>query len=311
MDLGIIVVSYNTRELTCHALAAAYASIEASRLEAHIWVVDNASSDGSAEAVRRRFPQATLIASDTNRGFAGGNNIALRAMAAMERPPRYILLLNSDTVAHPEALGHLVSFLDATPRAGVAGAQLLYGDGSFQHGAFSFPTLWMVLFDFWPLHNRLADSWLNGRYPPSRYAAGAPFPIDHPLGAALMMRWETFAEIGPLDEGYFMYCEEIDWCLRAKKAGWEIYCVPQARVVHLVGQSSNQFREAMFLALWQSRYRLAEKHYSRAYRWALRRIVAAGMAAEERRVRRALRRGALTAAEAERRIATYHAVRAL
>lgn len=308
MDLGIIVVSYNTRDLTCDCLTAAYVAIETAQLDARVWVVDNASSDGSAEEVRRRFSQATLIASDRNLGFAGGNNLALRAMAELNPPPRHILLLNSDTVPYPDAFGHMVAFLDTVPRAGVVGAQLLYGDGSFQHGAFYFPTLWMALFDFWPPRNRVADSWLNGRYPPSRYAAGRPFPIDHPLGAALMMRWETFRQVGPLDEGYFMYCEEIDWCLRAKRAGWDAYCVPAARVVHLAGQSTRQFREAMFLALWRSRYRLFERHYSPAYRWAVRRIVRAGMAAEARRTRRALHRGALTAEEAERRLAAYRAV---
>ena len=311
MDLGIIVVSYNTREVTCNTLAAAYAAAAASRLEAHIWVVDNASSDGSPDEVRRRFPQATLIASNANLGFAGGNNVALRAIAALDCPPRYVLLLNSDTRAVPDSLGHMVSFLDAYPRVGVAGAQLLYGDGSFQHGAFHFPTLWMTLFDFWPLHNRLADSWLNGRYPPSRYATGQPFAIDHPLGAALMLRWDAFEAVGPLDEGFFMYCEEIDWCLRAKRAGWAIYCVPRARVIHLAGQSTRQFRETMVLALWRSRFRLFDKHYSRAYRWAVRRIVRAGLAAEARRVRRALRRGEMDPDEAERRLATYRAVGAL
>lgn len=311
MDLGVIVVSYNTRDLTRDCLAAAYAAIEAAGLDAHVWVVDNASTDGSAEEVQRRFPQVTLIASDTNLGFAGGNNVALQAMGALDQPPRHVLLLNSDTVAHADALGQMVSFLDASPHVGAVGAQLLYGDGSFQHGAFHFPTLLMALFDFWPLRNRLADTRLNGRYPPSRYAAGEPFPIDHPLGAALMMRWQTFRQVGPLDEGYFMYCEEIDWCLRAKRAGWAIYCVPRARVVHLAGQSTRQFREAMVLALWRSRYRLFERHYPPAYRWAIRCIVAAGMAAEARRTRRALHRGELTADEAERRLATYRAVRGL
>jgi len=108
-----------------------------------------------------------------------------------------------------------------------------------------------------------------------------------------------------------MYCEEIEWCLRAKRAGWEIWCVPRARVVHLAGQSTQQFREAMYLALWRSRYRLFEKHYSRAYRWVVHRIVRAGLAAEARRVRRALRRREIDAGEAQRRLATYSLVAAL
>ena len=311
MDLGIAVISYNTRELTARCLAAAYAAIAAAGLDAHVWVVDNASTDGSASHLAAVFPQATLIASDTNLGFAGGNNAALRAMAALDTPPRYLMLLNSDALVERDSLGRMVAFLDANPRVGVAGAQLAYGDGGFQHGAFHFPTLLMAAFDFWPPHNRLIDSRLNGRYRRARYAAGLPFPIDHPLGAALMMRWETFAQVGPLDEGYFMYCEEIDWCFRVKDAGWSIYCVPQARVVHLGGQSARQFREAMYLALWRSRFRLFARHYSPAYRLLVRGIVRAGMAAEARRVRRAQRDGLLDDAEAERRLATYRAVGAL
>ncbi|MBC7315349.1 MAG: glycosyltransferase family 2 protein, partial [Chloroflexi bacterium] len=106
----------------------------------------------------------------------------------------------------------------------------------------------------------------------------------------------------------FMYCEEIDWCLRAKAAGWEIYCVPEARIIHLGGQSTRQFREKMFVALWRSRYRLFEKHYGPFYRWAVRRIVRAGVRHEMGRVARAFKKGDLSAEEAERRFVAYHHV---
>jgi GT2 family glycosyltransferase len=221
MDLGIVVVSYNTRNLMADCLESVYRSLEVWGRDAHVWVVDNASSDGSAEMVRERFPQATLIASPDNLGFARANNLAMAEMAGLDTPPRHVLLLNPDTLLDPEAIPAMVSFLDENPRVGIAGAQLCYGDGSFQHGAFHFPTLWMVFFDFWTINHRFINSRLNGRYPRRWYEAGAPFPIDHPLGAALMIRWETFQEVGPLDTDYFMYCEEIDWCIRIKLAGWE------------------------------------------------------------------------------------------
>ncbi len=308
MDLAIVIVSYNTRELTLACLASVFQALETSGLRGEVWVVDNASADGSAAAIRESFPQVHLWASAENLGFAGGVNWALAALGQLPEPPRYVFLLNPDTLVAPDALGHLVRFMDATPQAGAAGAQLRYGDGSFQHGAFRFPTLLMALFDFWVPHPRLLDSPLNGRYPRRWYARGRPFPIDHPLGAALLIRWEALRQVGPLDEGFFMYCEEVDWCRRAKAAGWEVYCVPQAMVTHFAGQSTQQFRERMFVVLWRSRYRLFRKHYGSLYRGLVRWIVRAGLALEKRRVGRRLRRGELSAQEAEVRLAAYRQV---
>ncbi len=308
MDLGIVVVSYNTRRLTADCLDSVYRALAAFPLDAHVWVVDNASTDGSAQMIRERFPQATLVASEENLGFARGTNLGLERMAAEADAPRYALLLNPDTLVAEDALSLMVTFLDEHPEAGVAGAQLQYGDGSFQHGAFHFPTLWMAFFDFWMIHHRLLDSRLNGRYPRRLYAAGEPFPIDHPLGAALMIRWETVRQVGMLDPEFFMYCEEIDWCIRVKKAGWRIYCVPQARITHLAGQSTQQFREAMFVALWRSRYRLFAKHYGPLYRRLVRLIVRAGLQRRVREAQWAIQQGSLDSEEGARRIAAYRQV---
>jgi N-acetylglucosaminyl-diphospho-decaprenol L-rhamnosyltransferase len=308
MDLAIVIVSYNTRELTLACLASVFQALEASGLKGEVWVVDNASADGSAAAIRARFPQVHLWASEENLGFAGGVNRMLAELEQLAEPPRHVLLLNPDTLVAQDALGHLVQFMDATPRAGVAGAQLRYGDGSFQHGAFRFPTLLMALFDFWVPHPRLLDSPLNGRYPRRLYARGRPFPVDHPLGAALLIRWEALRQVGPLDEGFFMYCEEVDWCRRAKAAGWQVYCVPQAIITHFAGQSARQFRERMFVALWRSRYRLFRKHYGPLYCTLARWIVHAGLALEMHRLRRRLLRGELGAQEAEARLAAYRQV---
>jgi len=312
-DLAIVIVSWNVRGLLRACLTSVYESLKGSNLRGEVWVVDNASTDGSAEMVRGRFPQARLMANEANVGFAAANNQALRAMgfpsAESHELPRYVLLLNPDTEVLGDALATMVRFLDENPQAGVAGAKLLYPDGRPQHSAFAFPTLAQAFLDFFPLHHRLLNSRLNGRYPRRLYERGEPFPIDHPLGAALMARGEAIQEVGLLDERFFIYCEEIDWCMRMKKAGWGVYCVPRAaEVVHHEAKSTRQVRGEMFVALWRSRHLLFEKHYSHFYRWAVRRMVRLGLRAEKRRALAAYERGEINEAELESCLAAYRTV---
>jgi N-acetylglucosaminyl-diphospho-decaprenol L-rhamnosyltransferase len=312
VDLAVIIVSYNTRKLLADCLASALTSASRSGLDAEVWVVDNASADGSPDMVRQRFPEVRLLAHGTNLGFAAGNNLALERMGFGQRNvPRHVLFLNPDTRVMGEALAELVAFLDAAPRAGAAGARLVHGDGSFQHSAFAFPGLRQIWVDFFPVHHRLVESRFNGRYPRRLYEAGRPFVVDHPLGAALMVRGEALAQVGGFDERFFMYCEEIDLCRRLWQAGWQIFAVPAARIVHLVAQSTGQFREAMFVALWRSRFLMFEKHESATFRHAARLLVRAGLRAEARRARAAYRRGALSVGELERRLAAYGEVAGL
>ncbi len=260
LDLAIVIVSWNVRELLAACLESLDFQIPNSKFQ--IVVVDNASADGSAEMVASRFPHVRLIANRHNPGFAGGNNQAMRAVTIHDSHlPRYVLLLNPDTLARAGAIEALVNFMDSAPQAGACGARLVYGDGSFQHSAFGFPGLAQIALDFWPLHRRLLDSRLNGRYPRRLYAAGEPFEVDHPLGAALMARTEAIAQVGLMDDGFHMYCEEIDWCWRIKRAGWKIYCVPRAEIVHYGGQSTAQARPEMIVNLWLSRKRLYGKYY--------------------------------------------------
>ena len=306
-DLDVAIVSYNTRQLTLDCLGSVYRELAGTGLDARVWVVDNASSDGSADAVRAGFPQAMLFASERNMGYAGGVNAAIERIASQPLP-RLVLFLNPDTLVRPGSLSTLWTFLDEHPRVGVAGPQLAFADGSFQHSAFRFPTLAMVFLEFWPVNHRLLDSRLNGRYPHRWYASGHPFSIDHPLGAAMMVRWQTIEDVGPMDEGYFMYCEEVDWCMRIARAGWGIYCVPEARIVHLGGQSTRQFRDDMFVALWRSRFRLFERHRSPLYRGLARRIVRAGMRKEMGSLKRAILRGAVTEENARSRLSSYRQV---
>ncbi len=276
-DLGIIIVNWNVRDL----LAACLDSVIGNNvLSTEIIVVDNASMDGSVDMVRDRFPQVKLITSEKNLGFAGGNNVGMRYWR-LDNPiptthyPRYVLLLNPDTVVHSDAVETMVRFMDVTPQAGVCGARLVYGDGNFQHSAFGFPGLWQIVLDTPGVHPRLLDSRLNGRYSRRLYASDHPFQVDHPLGAAMLVRAEVICKVGLMDESFHMYCEEVDWAWRIKKAGWKIFCVPQAEIVHYGGQSTRQARPEMIVALWTSRLRLYRKHYPAwkltAARWLVRR----------------------------------------
>lgn len=274
--IAIVIVSWNVCELLHRCLESILNDLADTGLKARVWVVDNASQDGSVAMLQTHFPQVRLIASPQNLGFAGGNNLALRQIAA-EGAPRYVWLLNPDTKVRPGATRRLIDFMEQRSRVAVAGARLFYEDGSFQHGAFGFPGLWQILFDLFPLPGRLYESRLNGRYPRASYECGVPFVIDHPLGASMMVRWAAIDQVGYLDEAFYMYCEEIDWCMRIKRAGWEIYCVPGAHVVHHAGQSTGQIRSASFVNLWRSRGRLYDKHYSGFKRWLARLLVRLGM----------------------------------
>lgn len=311
MDLAIIIVSYNTRSLLADCLSSVHAGLARSALEGHVWVVDNDSADGSPAMVRENFPAVRLVALKQNLGFAAGNNEALRELQAQGDLPRYVFFLNPDTLIQDDALGALVRFLDSSPLVGAAGARLVHRDGGFQHSAFMFPGLAQIFFDFFRPHHRLLDSRLNGRYPRRLYEARQPFAVDHPLGAALIVRSEVLAQVGAFDERFFMYCEEVDLCRRIKAAGWAIACVPEARIVHLVGQSTQQFRDRMFVALWRSRLLLYEKHESRLFRWAARGLLKAGLRAEERRAREAWAQATIDAGQLERRLAAYREVASL
>ncbi len=239
-------------------------------------MVDNASADGSAELVRREFPQARLIANSENRGFAAANNQALKLATG-----KYIVLLNPDTEVVGAALWQMLAFLEAEPKAAVVGPALLYADGSFQEGAFRFPGLWQIFFDFFPLNWRLLRSRLNGRYPRRRYETAYPraFEIDFSLGACLMLKRPVLEQIGLLDEAFFMYMEEIDWCYRIKAVGWRIYCLPAAKIVHHAGASSRQFRDEMFFQLHRSRAYFYRKHYSPLFQHAARWLTRLGLTA--------------------------------
>jgi N-acetylglucosaminyl-diphospho-decaprenol L-rhamnosyltransferase len=308
-ELAIIIVSYNTQAMLRACLHSVYTGLAQTEVEGQVWVIDNASSDGSADMVRSEFPYSNLLVLTENRGFAAGNNAALRQMGfASPGPghPGHVLFLNPDTELRGDALAQLLHALNSLENAGVVGARLVYPDGAFQHSAFHFPTLWQIWFDFVPRPARWLDSPLNGRYPRALYQAGQAFRIDHPLGAAMLTRSEVIQQVGLMDEAFFMYAEEVDWCMRVKNAGWDIYCIPAAQIVHYAGASTRQFSDRMFVALWRSRFRLFEKHYGPVFNLAARCLVRLGLRIAMRRAAQSQPTEAM-----QQRIAAYRQVREL
>ncbi len=313
LNLAIIIVSWNVRDMLAACLRSVQADLANSRLSGQIWVVDNASTDKSVAMLRHDFPNVRLIANHKNLGFAGGNNAALRAIGFSVPPsitgaeilPEAVLLLNPDTEVHLGALQAMYGFLQNTPKAGIAGARLLYGDGSFQHSAFAFPGLWQLIIELLPVPGRLIESRLNGRYAQAQYNSGKPFQVGHPLGAAMCVRREAIQEAGLLDEQYHMYVEEIDWSKRITAAGWQSYCVPKAVVTHFGGQSTGQIRISSFINLWTSRYQFYCNHYHPLKVWLARQIVKAGMHHRAKIDIEAETQGELTEAELSERLATY------
>lgn len=282
-DLGIVIVSWNVRALVTDALRSLLDDLTNSGLRWRVIVVDSASTDGTAAHVQREFSQADVIALEENRGFGAANNIGLRALGfGQSRPaeslPRAVLLLNPDTIVQPGAVRALYDALFDLPKTGLVGARLTFGDGSFQHSAFTFPGLRQLWVEFFPVPGRLIESPFNGRYPRSDYENGRPFPVDFVLGASMMLRAEVIEQTGMFDERFVMYCEEIDWAWRIRRADWQVYCVPAAHITHLGGQSTSQVRPQSVIHLWTSRMRLYQQYHPRWKAALARWMIRCGMA---------------------------------
>lgn len=260
IDVAVVIVSWNVRDYLANCLRSVYAELGRLGLSGEVWVVDNASTDGTVALLEDVFPHVHLIANRDNPGFGAANNQGMQA--ASEYQPRYYFLLNPDTLLRRGALQELVNCLETRPNAGVAGARLVYGDGRFQHSAFYFPGIAQLAFDLLPLPSRLYESRLNGRYSRTYYTPTyPPFKIDHPLGATMLVKANVVEATKGFDESFFMYCEEIDWCWRIREGGWEIYAVPGAEIVHYGGESTRQVAARSIINLWKSRAQLYRKHH--------------------------------------------------
>ncbi|OQY20272.1 MAG: hypothetical protein B6I35_10690 [Anaerolineaceae bacterium 4572_32.2] len=254
-DLSIIIVNWNVRELLQSCLRSIRPSDE---FDLETIVVDNASADGSVEMVRQEFPQVTLIANADNPGFTGGNNQGIAASRG-----RYILLLNPDTEVLDDALARMVAYMDAHPDVGVLGPMLLNSDGSVQSSRRRFPTPATafvestILQSCFPRHRLLRDYYVLDK--PDETIA----KVDWVTGACILIRREALDQVGLLDDGFFMYSEELDWCRRARDVGWKIIYYPEARVLHYGGQSSEQVKAFQIIRFNQSKIRYFRKHHGR------------------------------------------------
>jgi hypothetical protein len=246
LDLSIIIVNWNTRDLLADCLQSVYDTVHDLTFE--LFVVDNASNDESAAMVRERFPQVRLIENSENVGFARANNQAI-----VQSRGESILLLNPDAVLHADSVDHLYVVLHNYPKLGIVGAQLLNSDGTDQESWGWYPSVTREI----PFIRRIVNA---------KCAADEPGPVnayhqvDWVSGACFLIRRDVVESIGLLDENYWLYTEETDWCYRATKRGWKVGLVPEACVTHLRRAASRQKATETMLWYYRSRVLFVAKH---------------------------------------------------
>ena len=241
-DLSIVIINWNTRQLLLDCVRSVYDTVRSATYE--IFVVDNGSTDGSVEAVATEFPNVMVIANARNEGFARANNLALRRMQGS-----YAVLLNSDTVLKDGALDGMRSFMEAHPETGICGPQLLFGDGRKQTSYGTFPRLLSELVSA-SMMRFFGSRTKNGLLPEGE----EPFPVDFIIGACMFVRKSAMDAAGMLDEDYFFFYEEIDWCWRMRRGGWTVMHLPGIQVIHFGGQSARHINLRARVESWRSRY---------------------------------------------------------
>lgn len=267
--LCIVIVNWNVCDLLRDCLRSVYASQPNSTassdhlliddVSVDVKVVDNASYDDSVAMLRTTFPQVDLLVSDTNLGFTAGNNLALR-----QCDHDYVLLLNPDTVVAPDALAAMLKTMRGHPEVGALGPRLLYGDGTPQSSRRRFPTLAMAM-----MESTLLEEWFpSNRWRRAYHLCDVPDnvfqEVDWVNGACMLVRGAVLSQVGLLDEGYFMYSEELDWCRRMADRGWRVAYTPEAVVTHLEGRSSSQVVAQRQLYFETSKLRYWHKHHGPA-----------------------------------------------
>jgi len=252
MDVSIIIVNWNTKKLLLDCICSIYETVK--NISFEIWLVDNASSDGSVEAVKQNYPDVKIIQNKKNLGFAAANNIALERMCG-----QYALLLNTDTILTNRAVEDIFDFMEKNQGAGMACGQLLNQDGSKQNSIANFPGIGSLL-----CNEILLQILFPRKFPGKRKQYKKPVDVDSCIGACLMVRKKAMDEVGLLDKRYFFFFEETDWAYRMKQAGWKIYFVPSARIFHIQGQTvgHNAGSRIMF---YRSRYIYFKKWRRNSY----------------------------------------------
>jgi GT2 family glycosyltransferase len=247
LDVSIIIVNWNTVDILRGCLFSVY--LQTHDISYELIVIDNASSDGSAEMVKQEFPQVTLIANSKNRGFAAANNQGMQIAIGC-----YVLLLNPDTIILDGAIQKSVAFADKHPDIGVLGCQVWLNENEIQKTCFSFPTLWTALVQEIGLLHMFPQSRIFGRTNYGWWDRKSEMDVDVVSGMFMLVRQEAIQEIGLMDEAYFVYAEETDWCFRFQKAGWRCVFSPIAKIIHLDGGSKSTalIKNKMFVQMQKS-----------------------------------------------------------
>ena len=296
-DLSLVIVTYNSAAVIRDCLASIPVGLPPPSPRAEVIVVDNGSTDGTAEIVQAEFPAVKLLAGHGNLLFAGGNNFGFRYAAG-----RLMMMLNPDTIVHPGALREMVDFADAHPQAGMIAPRLLNPDGTLQHNTFRFPDLRQAFYGFFERLTPL-DSLQNGRYPPEDYERVRE--VEHILGAALLFRRELYDRLPGMDEQFGIYFEETDWCYRARKAGWTLWYTPTASLTHLGGHSTGQNPEKSSAQFYRSQAYFYSKNYGATRYMLLKCVTVAGLSYWLARSLYGRLRGRIDGQKLRRRLASY------
>jgi len=271
-DVSVSIVNFNAKEYLDRCLTALYKSITRHSFE--VIVVDNASNDGSADLVKLKFPSAKLIVNSSNLGFIKANNIGIKNSRG-----RYILCLNNDTEVLDGSIDKLIDFMDSNPDAGAAGPKLLNSDRTLQMQCRrEFPTLSNSLFYFSGLNRFFPKNKLFGGYLLTYLDDKNTVEVDCLCGAAMIVRREAIEKVGLMDESYYMYGDDIDWCYRIKKAGWKIYYLPGAEIIHYGGRGGS--RRQSYRNIFEFHRAMAvfyRKHYAKKGFFILNWLVYAGI----------------------------------
>jgi glycosyltransferase involved in cell wall biosynthesis len=279
--IAIVIVNYNTRELLRACLASIPAGFVAGSCD--VWVVDNGSSDDSLAMARAEFPTVHCIQSDHNGGFAYANNLALRRILDASDAPEYVMILNPDTVVTPRAFDILVDYLRANPTVGMVGPRLLLPDGSLDLACRrSFPTPEVSLWRMTGLSRLFPRSPRFGRYNMTFVDPNDTIAVDALVGACMLMPTAVVREVGLLDETYFMYGEDLDWCFRFKQYGWRIVYVADAVVHHVKRASSRQQPVQTIHYFYEAMRIFFRRYYARTTPTPVRWIIEFGISGAEK-----------------------------
>lgn len=271
VDVSILILNYNTCRLTMDCIRSVFDSVTNYSYE--IILIDNHSHDDSVETISREYPGVLLIANQENVGFARGNNQGMDVASG-----RYVLLLNSDTVVRKDTLETMVAFMDTRADLGASGCKIILPDGSLDKACKrGFPTPSASFYYAFGFSKLFPDRPRFNGYQLGYLDPDEAYPIDCLVGAFMLVRRETIAQVGGLDEEFFMYGEDLDWCYRIKEAGWGIYYYPETSIVHLKGGSARRRPFKIVYEFHRAMILFHRKHYSRQYNSMINGAVYAGV----------------------------------